>query len=185
MLLVSRRGASSGRQFGRQDIDRFDVRGRGEQLLGALQQRRGDRPVKMSLAARRVREEVGNAECRVIDLDREPGGRLGLSLGQRQGAGEKSGELIFLSRPGLQRNQQSQSDHALSPCYLAGPRYLRPAVRAPDRCLPGLSSDASRRGPQRAGPARATRACCGGKEWADPSGGPPTPASFGLPRGEL
>jgi hypothetical protein len=48
LLLVSRRGASSGRQFGRQDIDRFDVRGRGEQLLGALQQRRGDRPVKMS-----------------------------------------------------------------------------------------------------------------------------------------
>jgi hypothetical protein len=51
----------------------------------------------MRLAARGGREEVGNSECRGVNLDREPGGRLGLGLGQRQGGREKSGELILLA----------------------------------------------------------------------------------------
>src|SRR5882757_7231566 len=93
----------------------------------------------MSLAARRGREEVGNAECRVIDLDREPGGRLGLGLGQGQGAGEKSGELIFLSRPGLQRDQQSHCDHVLSPsCYRRVPAISSPGCSRLRTYLPGL-----------------------------------------------
>jgi hypothetical protein len=55
----------------------------------------------MSLAARRVWENVDNPECRGIDLDGEPGGRLGLGLRKRQGARKKRGELAFLAWLGL------------------------------------------------------------------------------------
>jgi hypothetical protein len=72
---------SSGREFGRQHIDRLDVRRRGEQLLGALHQGSGDGAVKVSLAALRAGEDVDDTECRGINLDREPSDRLGLSLG--------------------------------------------------------------------------------------------------------
>src|SRR5690348_13572750 len=80
------RDDSSCRHLGCQHINRLDVGRGGEELIGALHEGGGDGTVKMRLAARGGREEVGNSECRRVNLDREPGGRLRLGLGQRQGA---------------------------------------------------------------------------------------------------
>src|SRR5690348_9630867 len=136
------RDDSSCRQFGCQHVNRLDV-GRGrEELIGALHEGGGDGAVKMRLAARGGREEVGNSEGRRVNLDREPGGRLGLGLSQRQGGREKPGELILLSRLGLHRDEKSHGDHVLSLLNSGWPDWLyrRPVVPARYGCG-GLSLD--------------------------------------------
>jgi hypothetical protein len=80
----------------------------------------------MSLAAPRIREGVDYPVCRGIDFDGEPCCGLRLGLGKRQGAREKSGELAFLAWPGHERDQQSYSDHLLSPSF-RGPAWSRRA----------------------------------------------------------
>jgi hypothetical protein len=54
-------------------------------------------PWSPRLAPPRIGENVNNPQSRGIDLDGEPGGRLGLGLRKRQSVGKKRGELVFLA----------------------------------------------------------------------------------------
>jgi hypothetical protein len=73
------------RELGGEYVDVFDVRRRGQQLVGLLHERRGDGPVEVGLTTFGAGEDVEDAERRVVDLDREPrrGVRLALGQGQR------------------------------------------------------------------------------------------------------
>src|SRR5690242_18376749 len=116
------RAVVSRRQFGRQHVDGLNVGGRRKQLIRPLHQRSGDRAVQMSLAPRCIGKNVNNPQSRGPDLDGEPGGRLGLGLRKRQGAGKKRGELVFLAWFSLQCDQQSDRDHG----YLLSSAGIRP-----------------------------------------------------------
>src|SRR4051794_26738282 len=77
----------SGRELGREHVDRLDVGRRREQLVGAFHQCGGDRAAEVGLAAVVVGEDVEDPERGVAELDREPRGGRGLLLGQRERRG--------------------------------------------------------------------------------------------------
>ena len=78
--------AGATRDLGGQHVDLFDLRRLGQQIGGLGHQRGGDGAVEVGLAAGVAGEGVEDPERRRAEPQREPDGRLGFLLGEREPA---------------------------------------------------------------------------------------------------
>jgi hypothetical protein len=96
------RGAGSGWQLFRENINGVDLRAPVEQFLCSAQQGGGDGALKMRLASLIAAEAVKDSERPLIDPEGVPGNRAGLLGNETEGACKKCGDLFLLPRLCLQ-----------------------------------------------------------------------------------
>ena len=96
------RGACSGWQLLRENVDGMDLGAPVEQFLGPAEQGGGDGALKVRLAGLIAAEAVKDSERPLIDPEGVPGNRSGLLGNETEGACKKRGDLLFLPRLCLQ-----------------------------------------------------------------------------------
>ena len=80
------------------DLDLVDLRVGLEQFVGAVHQLGGDLTVEVGLPALLVREGVEDAECGLVESEREPRRRLRFGLRGRERGLQKLRDLLALFR---------------------------------------------------------------------------------------
>jgi hypothetical protein len=110
---------SGSRKLGGEHVDHLDGRLLGEQVLGMLPQRIGDRAREVRLAAGVVGKGVEDAEGRGPETDSVPGGGGRLSLDQGQAAPQEALHLGLLPGFRLQTHEEGNVHHGLSLPFLS------------------------------------------------------------------